>query len=111
MIAWNLPIRGEEPPVLWVKAGPHPVDYPDWTDPYLCTDGACWSSLPGRRDVKGWREISASERLIRLLVLFARITTEGVPAVEVHRAFLAIDEYREAMPPDAPAATEQEWAP
>jgi hypothetical protein len=102
MIAWNLPIPGQPAPRLWVKVGPHPVGDPDWTDPYFCTDGACWlSGLPGRRDDKGWREISANERLLRLFVLFARMTTEGAPPAEVHNAFLAIDEYREAMPPDA----------
>ena len=28
-------------------------------------------------------------------------TRDGVPAAAVHKAFLAINEYREAMPPDA----------
>jgi hypothetical protein len=67
-----------------VKCGPHPVCYPDWTDPCLCTDGACWVA---------WRELSDRERLDHLFGLFGSLSVaDKVPAEEVHSAFCELDE-------------------
>src|SRR4051794_6540669 len=96
MIGWNQHYV-RKPGEPWVKAGPHP-DIRGWTDPYASTDGACWLCFDGRGG-EGWRELTDDERLLRLFVLFAIMTArDGVPPAEAHRAFLEIDEYREAMP-------------
>ena len=86
-----------------VKCGPHP-DRHGWSKPYPMSDGACghWPEGGGDVDDKGWREVSDDERLLRLFVMFAiMITRDGVPPAEVHKAFLEIDEYREALQLDA----------
>jgi hypothetical protein len=93
MICWNGPdcSRGEP---LTVEAGPYPDRF-GWSERYDCSDGACW--------LIDWRKFSADERLLRLFVMFTILTIrDQVPAEEVHRAFLAIDEYRKALPPDVP---------
>ena len=93
MVCWNGPDCSRGLP-LTVEAGPHP-DLAGWSERYDCSDGACW--------IRAWREYSDDERLLRLFVMFAILTVrEGLPAETVHKAFLAIDEYREAMPPDVP---------
>jgi hypothetical protein len=33
------------------------------------------------------------------------VVRDGVPPDAVHRAFLALDEYRDALPPDVPGAS------
>src|SRR4051812_16579316 len=103
MICWHPAwLTSRPPPEPLVKCGPHPP--PDrWHKPYLMSDGACYFALDGRSDRKGWRDVSADERLLRLFVLFAILTVrDGIPHAEVHRAFLAVDEYRVALPDDVP---------
>ena len=100
MIAWKPDHSRRALADPQVKVGPHPSD--GWQRGYLFTDGACWLRLAGQGD-KGWRDVSADERLLRLFVMFTIMTIrDGIPPAEVHRAFLGIDEYREALPSDVP---------
>jgi hypothetical protein len=89
MICWNsASLRDQHDE--WVRPGPHP-DKTGWSKAFAGSDGACM--------IQDWREYSDDERLLRLFVLFTTLVVrDGVPADEVHRAFLAIDEYREASP-------------
>ena len=89
-------------PYPLVKCGSHP-DRHGWSKPYEMSDG--WLEGGGDVDEKGWREVSDDERLLRLFIMFAIMTTrDGVPPAEAHKAFLEIDEYREALPLDARGA-------
>ncbi len=64
-------------------------DEPDWSAPYLCTDGAAWAFV---RDLRG-EEVSNY-----LLALFTRLTVcDGLDPKSVHKAFLGIHEYRDAL--------------
>jgi hypothetical protein len=93
MICWNGSDSSRGEP-LTVEAGPHP-DLAGWSNRYDCSDGACW--------LIDWPKHSDDERLLRLFVMFAiLVIRDRVPAETVHRAFLAVDEYREALPPDVP---------
>jgi hypothetical protein len=97
MICWNPSgMRGQHGLAdEWVRLGPHPDRY-DWSRGFCFSDGACWFA---------WREYPDDKRLLRLFVLLTiMMVGDGVPPDAVHRAFLAIDEYRDALPPDVPGA-------
>jgi hypothetical protein len=45
------------------------------------------------------------ERLLGMFILFNTITIrDGIDTTKAHKAFLAIDEYRQAISPDTPGA-------
>ena len=100
MIGWNPSwARGQHGRAdEWVRPGPHP-DKDGWSRAFAMSDGA---------KCMAWRKYPADERLLRLFVMFAiMVVRDGVPPDAVHRAFLAIDEYREALPPDVPGASRE----
>lgn len=81
MVAWDRhPMR--------VKVGPWP-DETGWSEAYGRTDRACFAAC---------RESTADQRLVAIFILFsAIIVREGLDPEIVHQAFLAIDEYRDAL--------------
>ena len=88
MIAWV-------PETDRIHVGPWP-DRTGWSDAYSRTDGACFSDV---------RNVPPDRRLAMLFIAFNTIVVrDKVPAEAVHRAFLAIDEYRKAIAPDTPGA-------
>lgn len=88
MVAWDRqPMR--------VKVGPWP-DETGWSDAYAMTDGACFTA---------YHEMTLDERLAAIFILFTLIVVgEGLDPKIVHQAFLAIDEYRDALPQDMPVS-------
>lgn len=71
-----------------VKVGPWP-DETGWSAAYEQTDRACCAAC---------RESAPDQRLVAIFILFSAIVVrEGLDAEIVHQAFLAIDEYREAL--------------
>jgi hypothetical protein len=97
MIAWNpewSEIERYAPGRIAV--GPWP-DTTGWSKPYRYTSGACW--LPMHR----W---SGNVRLAQLFIDFHTcVVRDGIDPQAAHRAFLAIDEYRERVSPDIEGAT------
>lgn len=91
MIAWD-EIGPVPPGGRRLKVGPFP-DVTGWSEPYSSTDGACFTV---------WRQCSAEELITRVFVLFSLLVTRVKfdPAV-VHNEFLAIDEYRDALPEES----------
>lgn len=102
LIAWNAPTGDQSadgpakflPRVKVVrKIKPFPND---WANGYHSTDGACGSDWSSANDV---------EATLNVLLLFRRLALqEGIPPLEIHRAFFEIEGYRRAggrdMSPD-----------
>jgi hypothetical protein len=103
-------MRYQEALIAWtpgtdrIKVGPLiQLDGPDWTghpsepNGYRYTGGAAYTWL---RDCK--------DKTLRDLVLFIEfhsiVVRDRVPVEAAHRAFLAIDEYRERIAPDISGA-------
>ena len=84
-----------------VQVGPLLNGGPDWTAAYDYTGGAAYTS---RRKLKG----RDAERLLAMDFIHM-VIRDGVDPKEVHRAFLAIDQYRQNMlPPDVAGATDED---
>jgi hypothetical protein len=81
MVAWDRhPMR--------VKVGPWP-DETGWSEAYERRDRTCCAAC---------RESTPDQRLVAIFILFSAIVVrEGLDAEIVHQAFLAIDDYREAL--------------
>ena len=97
MIAWTPrhDFLADRPTFGRVEAGPHP-DRGGWSRAFFSTGGACMSD---------WREADEAGRLALLFILFnTLVIRDEIDPAEAHRAFLAIDEYRAAIPPDQAGA-------
>jgi hypothetical protein len=93
LIAWNSPRddRGSNDPAKFLprikvvrKADPFPRG---WADGYRSTNGACCSD---------WRTANIDEATLNILLLSRRLALQGIPPLEIHRAFFEIEEYRRA---------------
>ncbi len=84
MIAWN-------PGTEDIVVGPCP-DADGWSDRYMSTSGACFTPL---------HSMSPENQRALLFINFNKIVVRDcVPVHAAHRAFLAIDEYRQFISPD-----------
>jgi hypothetical protein len=84
MIAWN-------PGTDKIMVGPWPDDT-GWSSDYRHTEGACTAIL---------HDLQPDRLLANLFILFNTVTVRDcVPSSAAHWAFLAIDEYRQSIPPD-----------
>jgi hypothetical protein len=91
MIAWN-------PGTDEIEVGPWP-DRTRWTDPYICTTGACES----RTD-----EMSPTQHIGMVFIHFHSIVVgDHVPPEVAHREFLKIDEFRTHISPDIHGAADE----
>ncbi|MCO6407343.1 hypothetical protein [Hoeflea alexandrii] len=85
MIAWN---SGGD-----IECGPWP-DKTRWSREFRFTAGACDSDFKNRPEA----EITAM-----VFILFNTVVVrDGISVEAAHRAFLKIDEYRDAIAPDLP---------
>lgn len=93
LIAWNSPgdDRSSDDSAKFLprikvvrKADPFPRG---WADGYRSTDGACCSD---------WRNADIDEATLNILLLSRRLALQGIPPLEIHRAFFEIEEYRRA---------------
>lgn len=93
MIAWDpVSANGRRDRVA---VGPHP-DVTGWSDRYQSTDGACYAHL---HTAEEWK------RIAHLFVTFnTLVVRDGLDPQAVHRAFLAVDEYRARIAPDTVGA-------
>lgn len=74
-----------------IEVGPHP-DKDGWSDKYTYTAGACYLAS------KNWSDRS---KQLQIFIDFMHIVVrDKVNPQDVHRAFLLIDEYREALAED-----------
>jgi hypothetical protein len=90
MIAYN-PFSSD------IVVGPHP-DRTGWSDDYERAVGGCWL----RTKTQSWER-----NVIQMLLDFHHaVVRDGVPVEAAHRAFSAIDEYREVMADDVPMPKE-----
>lgn len=81
VIAWTPRTNG-------VAVGLHP-DRLGWSRSYQVVDGAC---------AEDWHEASEEVRLVRMFVIFNTVVVrDGVPPLVAHKAFLGIEEYRQAV--------------
>jgi hypothetical protein len=98
MIAWTptaYVAKEDEATKGQVKVGPHP-DTTGWSDAYSHTTGSCYF---GRKKAPRW------ERLSWVMSDFhTMVVRDGIDAQVAHKAFLAIDEYREFISPDIDGA-------
>lgn len=78
-----------------IVAGPHPDDT-GWSNIFDYTVGACYLKA---------KEASDKDNIIQMLLEFHHaVVRDGVPVDEAHRAFSAIDEYRDVLAEDIAAA-------
>jgi hypothetical protein len=92
MIAWD-------PWSDRIAVGPWP-DRTGWSDSYARTVGACFTSL---------HKMNRRERERMLFIEFnAIVVRDGVDSQVAHRAFLAIDEYRQCIPSDELGAEDKD---
>jgi hypothetical protein len=68
----------------------------DWTKPFAFTGGAAEVS---RRHLKG-----DNSALMLFIDFHTLVVRDGIDPQTAHKAFLAIDEYRERISPDTPGA-------
>lgn len=93
LIAWNAPIadRGPDDPARLrprVKVVRKTKPFPrGWADGYRSTNDAC---------VSDWREADDAEATLEILLMFRRLALQGIPPLEIHRAFFEIEGYRRA---------------
>ncbi len=88
MILWS-PVRPGIAPVVVVDVG---NDNPD----YRMSGGAAYAR---------WQKDSGDSLIALLFITFhTLVVRDGVAPQDAHQAFLAIDEYREAMAPDIEGA-------
>jgi hypothetical protein len=75
----------------------------DWTDhpiKYSHTGGAAYTA---------WRTCEPTKRLAMIFIEFnAMVVRDGIDPKEAHKAFLAIDEYRDAIASDIEGASHPE---
>lgn len=101
LIAWNAPTddRGPDDPAKFLprvkvvrKIKPFPTG---WANGYKSSGGACCAD---------WLTLDDNEAVVHILILFRRMALQGIPPLEIHRAFFEIDGYRHAggwhMSPD-----------
>lgn len=98
MIAWtpaNEDWGAEGQAAGSVTVGPWP-DRSRWSDAYAMTEGACDMAL---------HDLNSDARDLMLFIIFNKLVVrDGLDAMVVHEAFLAIDEYRQRLSPDTPGA-------
>lgn len=76
-------------------------EWPDktgWSDPYLCTGGACFA---GFHSAGQWQQIA-----LTFIAFHTCVVADGIDPQKAHDAFLAIDEYRQRISPDIRGAEE-----
>ena len=80
-----------------ITVGPHP-DHPNgWSVDYDYTVGACYLKA---------KTATFEQNAIQMLLEFHHaVVRDRVPVDQAHRAFYAIDEYREMMAIDVPQVT------
>jgi hypothetical protein len=88
MVAWTPPdaedMKGNPLPTVGaVRIGPHP-DTIGWSDPFLCTDGACWDH---------WRKVNKEKRVQLLLNIFIAMVRDRIDPKVIHQAFMWLPEY------------------
>ncbi len=85
---WDRPTRGQ------IAVGPLlSKEDRDWTTPFAMTGGAAWVDR---------RKMTGLEAKAAVLVDFhTLVIVHGLDPHVVHRAFLAIDEYRDSIDPDS----------
>lgn len=90
MIAWN-------PGTKQIAVGPWP-DVTGWSDDLQCTVGACFMDT---------RKMTHERLSWQVFMEFNAIVVAGeIDPLVAHRAFLAIDEYRQHCAPDLPGVAE-----
>lgn len=95
IIAWNPldVIASREPCAIRVGRLLRDGD-PDWTAPYLMTDGGVWREV---RDMP--RDAMIAHMFIRFHTCVVR---DGIDPAAAHDEFLKIEEYRDVISPDCP---------
>jgi hypothetical protein len=99
LIAWTPAYAADLHPatVGQVKVGPLLGEGDaDWTKPYAMTGGASEVAL------RSWRGDKSRARLF--IEFHTLVVRDGIDPQVAHAAFLAIDEYAEAISPDIPGA-------
>jgi hypothetical protein len=93
LIAWTPTWSSNDKTKGQVKVGPLVAEgEADWTDPFACTGGAAW--IPSRA-------LRGDESLINALLHFhSLVVRDGIDPQVAHQAFLAVDEYAEAIGED-----------
>lgn len=98
MIAWtpsDFVRHGCEHTLGKVKVGPWP-DRTGWSDEYAMTVGACFKD---RHDLPIWQLVAIMFTDFQQIV-----TAEGMDAMQTHREFCKIDEFRAVISPDIEGA-------
>jgi hypothetical protein len=96
MVAWT-PCDYDGPSAGQVRVGRWP-DEMGWSDPFLMTSGACYIDR---------HKLTAHERRALVFIDFnTLVVRDGIDVQAAHKAFLAIDEYRQFISPDIDGASQ-----